>query len=1362
MNPLVRITFGKNPLLLSKQKKFAETCAWSHYDSVDFSLQTQLNPHESTFSQLAAKGDRQFVLLYPIADADAYIDFAERPGSAGAVVPAPAGQAASSHRFHAITMLSLAPECYEACMAVGRERIWKESVTGSSAAFAQLRLQLRDAIDRMLQALDGAPDAPRASDVLAYEIYATLGGEDLAIVWLTDQYDTTGMLVEAVSRLRCELTSGTEAAYEGGNRTGVDRDIETRAWVRALFQTAYSVVSNHRFLEDSQDRCDAVRGEAAIQLTLPTDDGDINDLFARVDKVCGEAVSRHGVCGEFDAILRVPARCLRSLFSQDGLLNNASWGYLQCHTQLLYPLDSESFQAIAGGGARQLLRMWVPYGANVLKNVPGGGRYGTRKESSPQKGEQDPLEEAARKLDETFLTEAMMAASRRPQSIARTRRAMQSLFQDLARLYNSDLAQLWKDDLLYQFSKLTDLFNWETRALAEQNISFVVAETPLTSLKETMQHVNQATRLYFGAPFSHLANTGPYSKVFRAYYGILKALLTIIYMMPHSPEQSELIPLVTFSPLAKPTSKQHFSELGYCSERIITIEMPQEALSSIPYYALLLTHELSHYICPEDRNRRNCALGAIHAYNYFSILLDAYLVDGWQALEADAHGWKEGQWEAATTLWDACRRQACASLGQHIRESFETDFHQRMQHRPDAFGSTVEQLPWDKYQRLILSYLGSFEQESGRSEQNKKQAVVLAFLAHIATQMRDEDLPARVPGWTREALAVGGRGGMLGAAETVAESVASVFRACLADFLRAASEADIHEQDADPNAPITMYAFLSLEWTQQFLYAGFRPEARVLSHGLYEASADLYMVRILDLKPQCYVNLLMRMRRDEDETDDLKRDSKLSFRMGAVLSHLLAQSGGTIDDIDFSGDPFLRKGYELFLREWSLQMPLVRDFMDGLLSAEACRKIDHAAGNVETRCLRMLTRGFCERDDLLCQLGEAGVAITEQDMLTRLDLKMVEAFQYQRNFKELSDYYRTPAQRIAGAGEARGARPAMPRWRYRLRTYRDENKAYRATSLEELLRLIETLSTRLSDGDPHHTLWFRGHKSSDYLLIPSLYRARDRQRHFHEGCTLAEFQRAMLSQYKSRATLHNELLAPVYENGDWLAVMQHYGICTNLLDFTENAMQALYFACEDAIAHQPARARAALYVLSPTRMNGARDQMRRRCCVGRGDWSFPAMHRHIPNLSDRDYERELSMFIAREPEGAVPPARPEAAYFPMAVHTSLANARIRMQHGTFVAFATDLHPAYLADRRRQGQGIDMSALALDQIQRQYLERLRPEASPFLYRILIEPEVVERLSDIMRAIGYTKKSIYPELEALSTWITATVESSLTAR
>ena len=94
------------------------------------------------------------------------------------------------------------------------------------------------------------------------------------------------------------------------------------------------------------------------------------------------------------------------------------------------------------------------------------------------------------------------------------------------------------------------------------------------------------------------------------------------------------------------------------------------------------------------------------------------------------------------------------------------------------------------------------------------------------------------------------------------------------------------------------------------------------------------------------------------------------------------------------------------------------------------------------------------------------------------------------------------------------------------------------------------------DGEIWRKGWiFRGQKEECYLLEPSIERA-------YPSTDWNEAEYKALQEFQSKAGLHMEA-ARLPKPGDklgWLAIMQHYGAPTRLLDFTYSPYVALYFA----------------------------------------------------------------------------------------------------------------------------------------------------------------------------------------------------------
>lgn len=186
--------------------------------------------------------------------------------------------------------------------------------------------------------------------------------------------------------------------------------------------------------------------------------------------------------------------------------------------------------------------------------------------------------------------------------------------------------------------------------------------------------------------------------------------------------------------------------------------------------------------------------------------------------------------------------------------------------------------------------------------------------------------------------------------------------------------------------------------------------------------------------------------------------------------------------------------------------------------------------------------------------------------------------------------------------------------------------------MQEELTSVADLIDRIREvrADHANALWFRGQSDYGWKLLPGFQRQDNK---VSETTLLARFKQSAAMLTSSRPA----------SSFDWIFLMQHYGVPTRLLDWTESPLVALYFAIED-VSDAYKYSDAAFWMLKPSELN------------------------KNANINDKDEADYIPSFDDEEVSGYSTEqirTRQRLELFPIATIATRNNPRIQAQHGTF-------------------------------------------------------------------------------------------------
>lgn len=245
-------------------------------------------------------------------------------------------------------------------------------------------------------------------------------------------------------------------------------------------------------------------------------------------------------------------------------------------------------------------------------------------------------------------------------------------------------------------------------------------------------------------------------------------------------------------------------------------------------------------------------------------------------------------------------------------------------------------------------------------------------------------------------------------------------------------------------------------------------------------------------------------------------------------------------------------------------------------------------------------------------------------------------------------------------------------------------------SISEFADSVEKIQCQMKE---RRAIWYRGVTDTKHKLVPRLYRNDNNVE------KLIDIEEQMANWFYARSI---PFCAREFEN-PWekLFFMQHYGVPTRLLDWTENPFIALYFALKPE--QNKERTNAAVWVLDPCQWN-------------------KAATKNIGSYEEIFYKDDKHGVLTGYKLGA--PFAGEL--LPVALFGSHNSYRIAAQRGVFTVFGFQKDPME-ESFREQKQGFSGNSLAKFTI--------LAEHAPAIFTSLL-------------SMGITESTILPDLDGLA--------------
>lgn len=281
----------------------------------------------------------------------------------------------------------------------------------------------------------------------------------------------------------------------------------------------------------------------------------------------------------------------------------------------------------------------------------------------------------------------------------------------------------------------------------------------------------------------------------------------------------------------------------------------------------------------------------------------------------------------------------------------------------------------------------------------------------------------------------------------------------------------------------------------------------------------------------------------------------------------------------------------------------------------------------------------------------------------------------------------------------------------------------KAESLSEIIELIKGQFKSLKNADGIQNLWFRAEKDFDSLidplkmntdvaftpLLPNAYRCIGRVEEKDYGEVY--FKTKDIEDNLKAEFLRNSMMylnKNRIENNDWnnYFLMQHYGLKTRLLDWTESALVAIYFAIKDDNRNDDIK----IWILDPHKLNNS--TYKKYGGVNASIIYFPQISKKR-DLFDSEKKFDIDEFCRKYLKMDF-----DKQAYPLAIYPYLFDERMKAQKSCFTIFGNEINGLLN----------------------------NPDNDKFLRSIVIDGNKKSEIKKELRWLGFSEESVYPGLNS----------------